>query len=154
MRGRRAVGAGLFVTLVIASFATAAIVLYAKTPNLALEVERLSSCRAGVDQARPICQELVPGHSRRRRLHIRFFVRYTDAHARVSIVGEGLSPARTLADDVLLRADRPVSYAWSGRTDAGRLAPPGRYALRVNLPDRDRNMLWVAQRIRVRSPRR
>src|SRR5206468_4329600 len=109
---------------------------------------------AGADQARPICQQLVPGQRARRILHIRFYVRYSDAHARVSIVGQGLSPARTLADDFPLRANRPVSFTWDGRTDGGRRAPPGSYALRVNLPDRGRNMLWVTQRIHLSSPRR
>jgi hypothetical protein len=87
-------------------------------------------------------------------IHLRLFVRYSDAHARVSIVGEGLSPARTLADDVPLEANRAVRYSWNGRTDGGVLAPPGRYALRVNLPDRGRDMLWVNQRIHLRSPSR
>jgi len=69
----------------------------------------------------------------------------------VTIVGEALSPARTLAADMPLESDRQVKLAWDGRTDAGALAPPGRYALRVNLPSRDRNMLWVASRIHLNS---
>ena len=154
MRPRPAIGAALFVLLALASFATAAIVLYAKTPKLALEVQRLSSCPPGTDQTRPICLSLVPGQRGRRVVHIRFFVRYSDRHARASIVGQGLSPARTLADDAPLEANVPVSYRWNGRTDGGALAPAGSYALRVNLPDRGRNMLWVTQRIQLERPRR
>jgi hypothetical protein len=136
LRSRRGVGATLFVVVAAASFATAAIVLYAKTPKLALEVQRLD-------------KKLVPNGHGHRVSHIRFYVRYSDPHARVTIVGQGLSPARILADDVSLKASRSVSYAWNGRTDAGTLAPTGHYALRVNLPDRDRSMLWVAARIHL-----
>ena len=136
MSSRRGVGAALFVVVVAASFATAAIVLYAKTPRLALEVQRPD-------------ERLVPNGHGHRVSHIRFYVRYSDRHARVAIVGQGLSPARTLAEDVPLKANRPVSYSWDGRTDAGTPAPTGHYALRVDLPDRSRNMLWVAQRIHL-----
>jgi hypothetical protein len=154
LRTRPAVGAAVFVILVLAAFATAAIVLYAKTPKLALEVPRLGTCPPGADQERPICRTLVPGRAGRSVVHIRFYVRYSDRHARVSIVGQGLDPARTLADDLPLQADRPVSFTWNGRTDGGAIAPDGNYALRVNLPDRGRNMLWVARRIRLETPRR
>jgi len=134
---RRGVGAALFVVVAVASFVTAAIVLYAKTPKLALEVTRLD-------------ERLVPnGPPGHRVSHIRFYVRYGDPHARVTIVGQGLNPARTLGADVPLEANRPVSYTWDGRTNSGSLAPKGHYALRVNLPDRGRNMLWVAHRIHL-----
>lgn len=136
MRSRRGVGATLFVLVAIVSFATAAIVLYAKTPKLALEVQHLD-------------EKLVPSGRGHRVSRIRFYVRYSDPHARVTIVGEGMNPARTLAGDVALKANQPVHYAWNGRTDSGAVAPTGHYALRVNLPDRGRNMLWVAQRIHL-----
>jgi hypothetical protein len=142
--GRRGVGAALFALVAVASLVTGAIVLYAKTPKLALEVTRLD-------------EKLVPnGPPGHRVSHIRFFVRYGDPHARVTIVGQGLNPARTLAGNVALRANRPVSYTWNGRTDSGTVAPKGHYALRVNLPDRGRNMLWVTHRIHLHpaGPRR
>jgi len=135
---RASAGLALFLALTVAAFATAAIVVREKTPKLALEVQRLD-CRL---------TPKGPGH---RIAHIRFFTRYSDPHARVTIVGEALSPARTLAADMPLESDRQVRLAWDGRTDAGALAPPGRYALRVNLPSRDRNMLWVASRIHLNS---
>jgi hypothetical protein len=142
--GRRGVGAALFALVAVASLVTGAIVLYAKTPKLALEVTRLD-------------EKLVPnGPPGHRVSHIRFFVRYGDPHARVTIVGQGLNPARTLAGNVALRANRPVSYTWNGRTDSGTVAPKGHYALRVNLPDRGRNMRWVTHRIHLHpaGPRR
>jgi hypothetical protein len=153
LRTRPAVGAALFVLLVLAAFATAAIVLYAKTPKLALEVQRLGTCPRGTDQERLICRVLAPGRPGRGVVHIHLYVRYSDPHARVSIVGEGLDPARTLADDLAVRAGRPLSFTWNGRTDTGAIAPRGTYALRVNLPDRGRNMLWVADRIHLEAPR-
>ena len=138
MSRRASAGLALFAALTVAAFATAAIVVREKTPNLALEVEHLD------------CQ-LTPKGPDHRVAHIRFFTRYSDPHARVTIVGEALSPARTLAADKRLTANKPVKFEWNGRTDAGAIASPGRYALRVNLPSRDRNMLWVASRIHLDS---
>jgi hypothetical protein len=145
----RGAGAVLLCFLLAASFVTAGAVLRAKTPNLALEVERLTTCPAGTDQTRPSCLVLAAGGQRHSVVRIRLFVRYSDPNATVEIVGAGLTPARTLARGVRLVADRPVSYRWNGRTDAGGLAPPGVYAVRVNLPGPGRNMLWVNQRLRV-----
>jgi hypothetical protein len=145
----RGPGAVLLCVLLAASFITAGAVLRAKTPHLALEVERLSTCRPGTDQTRPACLVLTPGGAKHSVLRIRLFVRYSDANATVEIVGAGFNPARTLARGVRLVADRPVSYRWNGRTDAGGLAPPGVYAVRVILPGPGRNILWVNQRLRV-----
>ena len=129
-------GAVLFCVLCVATAATAVAVLHFKTSDLALEVQRLD------------CQ-VDPGSKAHPVAHIRFFTRYSDPHAEVSMVGEGLSPARILDGDMPVQANVPVRLTWDGRTDAGSKAPRGRYALRVNLPDRDRNMLWIAQRIHV-----
>ena len=149
MSRRGGAGAVLLCVLLAASFVTAGAVLRAKTPNLALEVERLSTCPAGADQSRPSCLVLTPGGTSHAVLRIRLFVRYSDSNATIEIVGAGLNPARTLARGVRLVADRPVSYRWNGRTDVGGLAPPGVYAVRVDLPGPGRNMLWVNQRLRV-----
>jgi hypothetical protein len=145
----RGPGAVLLCVLLVASFITAAAVLRAKTPHLALEVERLTTCAPGTDQSRPSCLVMTPGGAKHSVARIRLFVRYSDSNATVEIVGAGLSPARTLARGVHLVADRPVSYRWNGRTDSGGLAPPGVYALRVDLPGRGRNILWVNQHLRV-----
>ncbi len=129
----------LFCALAAATLATAAAVLHFKTGTLAMQVERLTCA-------------FDPRGSSSEVAHIRFFTRYSDAHAVISIVGGGLSPARVLDADTPLLAGSPVSFTWDGRTDAGSPAPVGAYALRVNLPDRGRNMLWIAKRIHLREP--
>jgi hypothetical protein len=139
LSSRLSVGAVLFCVLCAAAAGTALGVLHFKTSTLAIDVTRLG-CR--VD----------PGSERYPEVPIRFVSNYTDPHAELSIVGGGLSPARVLDGDFAVTAGVPVRLTWDGRTDAGTKAPPGRYALRVNLPDRDRNMLWIAQRIHVDEP--
>jgi len=136
---RLPVGVVLFCVLCGVAAATAVAVLHFKTANLALEVPHLG-CR--VD----------PGSTAHPAANIRFVTRYSDAHAEVSIVGAGPSPTRVLAADLPVQANVPVRLSWNGRTDTGAKAPQGRYALRVNLPDRGRNMLWIAQRIHVDEP--
>jgi hypothetical protein len=132
-------GALLFCVLCAAVAATAVAVLHFKTGNLALEVQHLD-CR--VD----------PGSKAHPVAHISFYTRYSDPHAEVSLVGEGLSPARVLDSDLPIQANVPVHLTWNGMTDAGTKAPRGRYALEVNLPSRGRDMLWITQRIHVGQP--
>jgi hypothetical protein len=71
-----------------------------------------------------------------------FFARSADPSATVSIVGRDLERVRTLAGDVALEAGREVSYTWDGRTDDGERAPPGRYRLRVTLPESERDVVF------------
>src|SRR5581483_8800938 len=73
---------------------------------------------------------------------IRFYLAESDPAADVEIVGPGQRTVRTLASGVPLPAHRRIQYAWDGRTDGGRPAPPGVYRLRVELPSRDRDMVW------------
>lgn len=136
MTRRAPAGVALFLVLCVASFATAAVVLRAKTAKLAVEFQRLDC-------------SITPGAPGHHVAHIRFFSRYSDPHAHITIVGQGLTPARTLAADVPVVANRPVRLRWNGSTDGGPRAPAGVYALRINLPDRGRSILWTAQRIRV-----
>ncbi len=131
-------GLALFCVLAVATLASAAAVLHFKTGTLALQVQRLT-CSFDPQRGDEVAR-------------VRFFSRYSDRHAVVSIVGKGLSPARVLDGDVALQAGRPVTFTWDGRTDAGTIASPGAYALRVNLPDRGRNMLWIAKRIHLGEP--
>jgi hypothetical protein len=133
-------GLALFCVLAVAALASAAAVLHFKTGTLALQVERLT------------CSFNPHGSGPDSVAHLRFFSRYSDPHAVVSVVGGGLSPARVLDSDVALQAGEPVDFTWDGRTDAGSIAPIGAYALRVNLPDRGRNMLWIAKRIHLGEP--
>ena len=125
-------GPALLVVLIVASVVTAAAVIHARSPKLALEVTRFE-------------REISPGCGCKEGVaHIRFFVRESDPHAIVEIVGPDLAPVRTLASGPLV-ANQPVSFKWNGRTDAGTLADPAeRYRLRVLLPDQeDRDMVYT-----------
>jgi hypothetical protein len=130
-------GTALFVGLVVASVAVAAIVVEARSPDLALEVTHMPTTFS------------PNGDGHRDVEHIRFFVRESDPHATVEIVGPNLRPIRTLYRGPLV-ANRRVSLAWDGRTDSGHLADPRlRYRLRVLLPDADRDMV-LPRRIEFR----
>ena len=135
-------GSALFVALLVASVATAAIVVHARTPDLALEVTHLT-------------HRISPqGYGAKYRVaHIRFFVRESDPDATVEIVGPNLMPVRTLYRGPLV-ADKPVSLTWNGRTESG-VVPSSRdrYRLRVTLPNRDRDMAYP-RRIDIVEARR
>ncbi len=123
-------GPALFGALLVASVVVAAVVLQARSPDLAIKVTRLT-------------KEIDPrGPAKDRVAHIRFFVRESDPDATVEIVGPKLRPVRTLARGPLV-ANEPVSFRWNGRTSSGALAnPEDRYRLRVLLPNRDRDMVY------------
>ena len=70
----------------------------------------------------------------RDKAEITFFVRESEPHAQVTIVGRDLVHVKTLDDDVALEEDKPVTYIWDATTDEGEPAPVGRYRLRVVLP--------------------
>lgn len=126
----------LFVTLFAAALLAAALVVGTRSPELVLEVSKLQ-------------ERISPnGDGVRDEAEIVFFVRESDPHATVSIVGRDLEPVRTLAPDVALDAGERVSYVWDGRDDEGNIAPPGRYRLRVELPDGERDMVYP-QRIEL-----
>jgi len=129
------------VALLVASVVVAAAVLHARSPDLALQVTRFT-------------KEINPrGQGKDRVAHIRFFVRESDADARVEIVGPNLTLIRVLASGPLV-ADQPVSFTWNGRTATGALADPeDRYRLRVVLPNRDRDMVYP-RRISLRTDAR
>ena len=137
----RRTGPVLFVALLVASVVVAAAVLHARSPDLALQVTRFT-------------KEINPrGQGKDRVAHIRFFVRESDADARVEIVGPNLTLIRVLASRPLV-ADQPVSFIWNGRTATGALADPeDRYRLRVVLPNRDRDMVYP-RRISLRTDAR
>lgn len=126
----RRAGPVLFAALLVASVVVAAAVLQARSPDLAIEVTRLT-------------KEIDPGGDGKDRVaHIRFFVRESDPDARVEIVGPNLKLIRVLANRPLV-ANEPVSFTWDGRTSDGALADPkDRYRLRVLLPSRDRDMVY------------
>jgi hypothetical protein len=128
-----------FSALLAASVAVAAIVLHARSPDLAIQVNRMPK------------QFSPDGDGRHDVAHIRFFSRESDPDATVEIIGPDLKPIRTLATDRPLVANQSVAFAWDGRTDSGKLANPrNRYRLRVRLPDRDRDMVYP-RRIAIRG---
>jgi hypothetical protein len=123
-------GRSLFFALLAASVVLAAVVVHARTPNLALEVTRFT------DHFSP------NGDGHRDRAHFRFFVRKSDPNATVEIVDTRLHVTRVLKRGPL-EAKQPVTLTWNGRTSSGTLADPrGRYQLRVILPSADRDMLF------------
>ena len=123
-------GSVLFVVLLVASVVTAAIVVHARTPDLALEVTHLT-------------HRISPqGLGKYRVAHIRFFVRESDPDATVEIVGPNLRPVRSLYRGPLV-ANKPVSFTWDGRTESGAIASSrDSYRLRVILPGQDRDMAY------------
>jgi hypothetical protein len=134
-------GPVLFFALLAASVGVAAIVLHARSPDLAIQVNRMPK------------QFSPNGDGRHDVAHIRFFSRESDPSATVEIVGPDLKPIRTLAADRPLTADEPVAFSWDGRTESGTLANPrNRYRLRVRLPDRDRDIVYP-RRIAIRGAR-
>jgi hypothetical protein len=121
----------LFVCLFAAALVAAAFVIASRTSDLVLEV------------ARDFPEEFSPdGDGRDDTASITFFVRESDPHASVHIVGKDLAQTRTLDEDVALEADKRVTYVWDGRTDSGEPAPIARYRLRVVLPERERDMVY------------
>jgi hypothetical protein len=134
-------GPVLFVALLVASMVTAAIVVRARTPDLALEVTHLTP-------------RISPqGGGKQRVARIRFFVRESHPEATVEVVGPNLRSVRTLYTGPLTR-DEEVSLTWDGRNRAGAIANPGRrYRLRVVLPSSDRDMVYP-RRIEIVEPAR
>ena len=99
-------GPVLFCVLLVATVVTAAIVVHARTPDLALQVTHIT-------------HRISPqGGGGYRVAHIRFFVRESDPDASVEIVGPNLKLVRTLYRGPLT-ADKSVSFTWNGRTASG-----------------------------------
>jgi hypothetical protein len=124
-------GAALFGLLLVATVIVAGVVVHARTPKLELEVQHLTG-------------KFSPnGHTTNRQTaKIEFFVRDSDPHATVQIVGPQRQRIRTLYRGPLV-AGKDVTYHWNGRTNGGKLASFGeRYRLRVVLPDQDRDMVY------------
>jgi hypothetical protein len=137
-------GTALFFAVLAATLVTAILVVRARTPDLVLEVTE-PAANANVSFS-PLGGP--PPHQ----VELTFFVREADDHAFVAIVDSHEEIVRTLDSDVALAKRDPVTYVWDGRTDAGDYAIPGRYRLRVDLPDADREMIWPRRFTVVASP--
>jgi hypothetical protein len=123
----------LFVALLVVALVAAGVVVQARTPKLELEVVHLT-------------QRFSPtGDSKHRRAMIKFFVRDSDSHAIVQIVGPSRQRIRTLYRGPLI-ANKVKRLSWNGRTIGGHLASANeRYRLRVVLPSEDRDMVYPQQ---------
>jgi FlgD Ig-like domain len=139
---RTSFGAGIFFALLATALTVAVLVVRERDPDLALEVT------AGLLQPRTLHPV---GPQRPRELEFTFFVRESEDDALIAIVDSHEEIVRTLDRDVELSTGNEVTYGWDGRTDAGELAPVGRYRLLVELPDADREMVWP-RRITLGSP--
>ena len=122
-------GAILFFGLLVVSLACAVLVVRARSPDLMLEVTRLPC-------------ELDPAKAARQPAEVTFFVRQSDDDALVAIVDRHEDVVRTLDPSAMLDAREPYSYEWDGRDDAGAPVSQGRYRLRVDLRDGNREMVY------------
>jgi hypothetical protein len=129
---RFSLGGALFLAVLAATLATALLVVRARDPDLALEAWRV---------AREFDPEEGP-------IGISFFLRESEPDAFVGIVDEDGEPVRTLDPDADLEQDEEAAYSWDGTNDRGSPVAPASYFLRVELPSRDRDMVWP-RRIRV-----
>jgi hypothetical protein len=122
------------VALLAAAVIVGGVVVHARTPKLELEVLHLPK--------KPFTpngdghQDVAP---------IGFYVRDSDPHAKVQIVGPDNQVIRTLYRGPLV-AYKHVALTWNGRTSQGRLANPHHgYRLRVILPAQGRDMVYPTQ---------
>lgn len=110
------------------------VVVHARTPKLELEVLQIPK--------NPFSPNGDGSHDRAK---IAFYVRDSDPHARVQIVGPENVVIRTLYRGPLAAYDH-FTFSWNGRTDSGRLASPHEgYRLRVILPGQGRDMVYPTQ---------
>lgn len=139
-RGREGwFGPALLVALLVAALVAGVLVYHARTPDLALEVPRIDRLLGEGGEAE------IP-------VELEFFVRFSEPHARVEIVGSRDAPVRTFAPDVALAADDRIRCLWDGRDDEGQPVAPGNYRLRVLLPSRDRDMVFPQRIAAPRTP--
>jgi hypothetical protein len=89
------------------------------------------------------------GDCRRDRIAIRFRATRSDI-ATISVVTAKRQPVRTLARARFLRRYREYRFFWDGRTADGRTAPSGRYRVRVQLRQNDRDLV-LPGKIRLRK---
>jgi hypothetical protein len=140
MRANRATV--LFAILFAAALAAAVLIVGSRSPELTLEVIKLPDA-------------ITPNGDRfRDKAEIEFYVRESDPHAEVYIVGQDLVLVKTLDPDVALEEGDPTTYIWDATTDDGDPAPTGRYRLRVVLPDSDRDMVFPKKIDLLRPPPR
>jgi len=106
------------------------------------------AARAGDDIVNTVTlsPRLAPGAD----AEVAFTLTRPEGSADVLIIDSSGEPVRALALDAELPAGRQ-ELSWDGRSDNGRPAPPGRYALRVVLDGQGRD-IRPPGRIRVLPP--
>jgi hypothetical protein len=144
LRQRPAVGAALLAVLTALSFATAAIVLHAKTSKLELEVRALTRCFIPPGHGALAQRPCVPRHGRPTPSVARvvFTVRDSVRDATVELLGGDPRYHRTFRSGTPLVAGRRYAFTWRGGDDSGRPAPAGKYRLRVDMPTLRRNIIY------------
>jgi hypothetical protein len=78
-----------------------------------------------------------------RRMTVTFFLLYRSDNVDVYVVNPSGTVAATLASNVFMRAaPNPVTktFTWNGREASGRLAPPGKYYVRIVLRHQGRTI--------------
>jgi hypothetical protein len=87
------------------------------------------------------------------RARVKFRITVAD-HGDVEIVTPDEVLVRTLAENRELPSYDPLVFFWNGRTDGGRLAPSGRYKLRVTLDNQDQVLTTRGRLLLHRVPPR
>lgn len=90
------------------------------------------------------------GDGRRDNLAMYFMVKRGQP-VTVQIVDQQGQTVRTLAEDRDVGAYKQVRLVWNGEDDGGRLAPDGRYRLKVVLEDEGRSIVFQARSVELRT---
>jgi flagellar hook assembly protein FlgD len=80
------------------------------------------------------------GDGRKDAQRINFKLRRAD-DVTIDVVDRRGDEVRNLVDDRFLKAYTPTRFKWDGRTDAGRIAPDGRYRMRITLRREGRSLV-------------
>jgi flagellar hook assembly protein FlgD len=78
-----------------------------------------------------------------RRMHISFYLQNRSDNVTVQIVSHTGTPARTIANNVFMRASPPRrhTFTWNGRLADGSIAPAGIYYVKVSLLHQGRSLI-------------
>lgn len=118
-------GAVGLVGLLVAALVLGLFVYRARTPDLALEVTSFPK-----------------EFSEEGTAEFEFFVRFDEPAATIEVVARDQVVVRTLDPELSLAEDEPAVCVWDGASDEGDPVEPGRYRLRVTLPEQDRVMVF------------
>jgi len=128
--------AGLvFALLVLATLAAFAWSQRVKRDPLVLD--RVTFVAVPILHPKPVHSFTPNGDCRFDAMRIRFRTTQSD-HGRIQVVKPGGELVTTLARHAYLKRYTFHTYLWAGHTYKGRIAPPGRYKLRIKLLGQDR----------------